>query len=149
MRMPGAGKAVIVVAVLAAAGCDERLSDVTGPTPNLTTAFSSIQRDIFEASDASGRPDCVSCHNTQLARFNGGLDLTAGAAYASLVGAASRGKPGAIRVIPGDPENSYLIHKLEGRAGIAGQRMPISGPFLTPGQISVIRRWIELGARND
>jgi hypothetical protein len=65
------------------------------------------------------------------------------------VGRASVGKPGAVRVIPGDPENSYLIHKVEGRPGISGARMPFLGPYLTDGQILVIKRWIELGARND
>ena len=51
---------------------------------------------------------------------------------------------------PGDPENSYLIHKLEGRSGIVGRQMPFSGPpFLTNGQILVIKRWIEQGAKND
>ena len=70
--------------------------------------------------------------------------------YANLVGVASRGKAGAIRVIPGDPENSYLIHKLEGRPASSGVRMPLSRPpYLTDGQILVIKRWIELGARND
>jgi hypothetical protein len=59
----------------------------------------------------------------------------------------SPNKPGAIRVIPGDPENSYLIHKLEGRSSISGLRMPQNGPpYLTSGQILIIRRWIELGA---
>ena len=62
---------------------------------------------------------------------------------------SSRGNPGAVRVIAGDPENSYLIHKLEGRSGIVGARMPLLGPYLTDGQIVVIRRWIETGARND
>ena len=65
----------------------------------------------------------------------------------------SRGKPGAIRVIPGDPDNSYLIHKLDGAVrgeAIVGVRMPLgTGPFLTEGQIRVIRRWIELGAPNN
>jgi hypothetical protein len=143
------GVAALVSAAVSVAACDERLTDLTGPTQNLTPTFSSIQRDIFESSDSSGRPDCTSCHNTQLARFNGGLDLTHAAAYSNLLNAASSDKPGAVRVIPGDPENSYLIHKLEGRPGIVGQRMPISGPFLSPGQIAVIRRWIELGAAND
>ena len=40
---------------------------------------------------------------------------------------ASRLKAGAIRVIPGDPENSYLMHKVEGRSGIVGLRMPFTG----------------------
>lgn len=144
------GAATLVVAAgLGTAACDERLSDITGPTGNLQPTFSSIQASIFEAGDSSGRPGCVSCHNTQFALFNGRLDLTSAQAYNRLVNAASSGKPGAVRVVPGDPENSYLIHKLEGRSGIVGQRMPISGPFLTPGQIAVIERWIEIGAPNN
>jgi hypothetical protein len=80
----------------------------------------------------------------------GGLNLTAGSSYAALVNARSILRPGAIRVVPGDPENSYLIHKLEGRPGIFGVRMPATqGPFLTDGQLSIIKRWIENGAPND
>jgi hypothetical protein len=52
-----------------------------------------------------------------------------------------------MRVKPGDPENSYLIHKMEGRSGIVGMKMPFNGPpFLTEGQILVVKRWIEIGA---
>ena len=135
--------------VLCATACDERLSDLTGPTPDLQPTFSSIQSEIFEATDSSGRPPCTSCHNTVFARFNGNLDLSHAAAYANLVNTASRDKAGAIRVIPGDPTNSYLIHKLTGAPGIVGQQMPINGPYLSSGQIAVIRHWIETGARND
>ncbi len=38
--------AVAVAPVCAVSACDEQLSDVAGPTPNLTPTFSSIQRDI-------------------------------------------------------------------------------------------------------
>ena len=41
---------------------------------------------------------------------------------------------------PDDAENSYLIHKLDGRAGIVGDRMLANGPFLTTVQIGVIRQ---------
>jgi hypothetical protein len=59
-------------------------------------------------------------------------------------------KAGAVLVVPGSPDESYMIHKLEGRSDIVGQRMPrTTGPFLTDGQVSIIRRWIELGAQND
>ena len=130
-------------------GCDEALSDLAGPTPNLEPTFSSIQREIFDTTDASGRTACTQCHRAG-AFVPGNLNLTAGVAYAALVGVPSALKPGAIRVIPGDPENSYLIHKLDGRADIVGLRMPRNtGPFLTEGQMLVIRRWIALGARND
>jgi hypothetical protein len=50
-------------------------------------------------------------------------------------------------VIPGDPENSYLVHKVEGRPGIVGVRMPTVGPpYLTDGQILILKRWIANGA---
>lgn len=140
---------VLAACALMAAGCDEKLSDVAGPTPNLTATFSSIQRDIFNAPDATGRPACTGCHNAQLARFNGNLNLSGTAAFSQLVSAASSGKAGATRVIPGNPDASYLIHKLEGRSGIVGARMPLNGPFLSAGQIAIIRRWIELGAENN
>ena len=128
-------------------GCDEKLSDVTGPTPNLEVRFSSIQEQIFENSDSSGRSACIQCHNNQGQFFAARLNLTHAVAYDNLVNVAARNKAGAIRVIPGDPENSYLIHKLEGRADIFGLRMPQNGPpYLTDGQILIIQRWIDIGA---
>lgn len=148
MRCAAMG-AVMAAVSMGLAGCDEPLSDLGGPTPNLTPTFSSIQRDIFENGDSSGRLPCIQCHNPGGRLFTGGLDLTGASAYTSLVGVASRDKPGVTRVAPGDPENSYLIHKLEGRAGIAGLQMPLLGPKLTDGQIRIIERWIAQGARND
>ena len=142
--------AVVVVAALIGSACDERLRDVAGPSPNLQPTFASIQREIFAATDSSGRAACTQCHTNVGRTPASGLALNEGLGHAALVGQPSRGKPGAVLVVPGDPANSYLIHKLEGRADIVGQRMPrTAGPFLTPGQISIIRRWIELGARND
>jgi hypothetical protein len=145
-RLAGLGLAALVFA--GTAGCDEALSSLTGPTPDLTPTFSSIQSQIFAATDSSGRLACTGCHNPQLRPA--GLDLTAGVAYANLVGVASVERPALRRVAPGDPGNSYLIHKLEGGPNIVGTRMPRgTGPFLTEGQILVIRRWIENGAAND
>ena len=139
---------LIVVAVMATA-CDEPLRDLAGPTPNLEPTLSAIQRDVFDAPDASGRAACTGCHNAQNARFAGNLNL-ADNPYAQLVNVPSTGKAGAIRVIPGDPDNSYLIHKIEGSPGIVGQRMPrTNGPFLTPGQTLIIRSWIARGAPNN
>jgi hypothetical protein len=143
------GRYTLLAACVAVAGCDEALSNLTGPTPQLEPTFSSIQRDIFDAADSSGRPACTRCHNAGGAQFTAGLNLAAGSSHAALVNVAARTKPGATRVIPGDAENSYLIHKLEGRTGIGGQRMPLGGPYLSDGQILVIKRWIALGARND
>ena len=143
-------KAIVVIGLsIAAAGCDESLSDVAGPTPNLTPTFASIQRDIFEAADSSGRPACSACHNPNGGAFRQvGLDLSTSGSYDSLVGVPSRQK-GLLRVAPGDPENSYLLHKLEGRTDIIGNRMPNRGPYLSDGQLAIVRRWIQLGAQRD
>jgi hypothetical protein len=149
MRRASALVAVLLL-VLCASGCDEKLRDVAGPTPDLQPTFSSIQRDILGAPDASGRAACTGCHTNQGRNPSAGMNLFGAAAYDQLVNRASNGKPGAIRVIPGDPDNSYFVQKLEGAPGIVGERMPrTGGPYLTPGQILVIRRWIQLGARND
>lgn len=149
LRRMRVGLTVAAVA-LASAGCDEKLRDVTGPTPDLRPTFTSIQNNIFSAPDASGRVACTGCHTNQGRVPTGNLNLVGGGAHQQLVGRASTGKAGAILVIPGDPDNSYLVQKLEGAPGIIGQRMPrTGGPYLTPGQILVIRRWIQLGAPND
>jgi hypothetical protein len=140
----------LLLVAVAVSACDERLSDLTGPTPNLQLTFQSIQREIFDTRDASGRLACTQCHNAAGSLFAAGLNLTSAESYANLVSVGSRTKPGATRVIPGDPENSYLVHKLEGRPGVTGQRMPLStGPYLTEGQMLVIKTWIARGARND
>ena len=99
---------------------------------------------------SAGRTACVQCHTSTGRVPVGGINLNHDVAYAQLVNFPAREKPGSMRVIPGDPDNSYLIQKLEGTAGIVGRRMPFTGPpYLTDGQILVIRRWITLGAPNN
>ena len=76
--------------------------------------------------------------------------LTHDVAYDQIVNMPSAKKAGAIRVIPGDADNSYLVHKVEGLPDIIGVRMPYSGPpYLTDGQILILKRWIALGAPRD
>ena len=141
---------IVMIAGLVSASCDESLSSITGPTPDLQPTLSSIQREIFNQSDSSGRLACIGCHSDAGRQPAGGLVLLEGRSYQQLVGVASSGKPGATRVIPGDSENSYLIHKLNGRGDIVGQRMPRgNGPFLEEGQMLVIRKWISDGAPNN
>lgn len=140
-------KALLVMSLCAAAsGCDEKLSSVTGPTPNLEPNIASIQGEIFTSSDSSGRTSCITCH-TNVGRAPAANLNLAGDAIRALVNVPSVQKSGAILVIPGDPANSYLIQKIKGAGGITGLRMPRNGPpFLTDGQVLVIERWIQLGA---
>ena len=116
----------------------------TAPTPVSTApTLSQIQTQIFD-------PGCASCHTDVGRTPSGGTNLKAGASFAALVNVPSNAKTGAIRVIPGNANGSYLIQKLEGDAGIVGGRMPRTGPpFLTDAQVKMIRDWIAAGAPNS
>jgi hypothetical protein len=137
---------LVLAAGLTAAACDEKLSTLAGPTPSLEPTFSSIQTQIFETTDAAGRKACITCHTNVGRNPAGGMNLTHDVAYDQIVNAASSRKAGAIRVIPGDPENSYIVRKLVGASDIAGNRMPTNGPYLTDGQVLILKRWIAIGA---
>src|SRR5262245_22750717 len=89
------------------------------PTP-LLPEFESIQSNVFT-------PICAPCHSGAAAPL--GLRLDAGASYAMLVNASSVEAPSLRRVAPGNPDASYLIHKIAGTAS-AGGRMPLGGPPL-------------------
>jgi hypothetical protein len=138
---------VIVLALALFTGCDEGLRKIAGPSPSLEPTFTSIQANIFESADSAGRVACIGCHTSTGRNPSGGLNLNHDVAYDQLVNIASRGKPSAVRVMPGNPDGSYLVQKLDGASGIVGRRMPFSGePFLTDGQMLILRRWIALGA---
>lgn len=139
--------AALFAASITWAACDESLSKLAGPTPNLAPTFAAIQREVFESTDSAGRTACTQCHTNTGRNPSGGMNLNHDVAYDQLVNAPVRAKAGAIRVVPGEPDLSYLIQKLEGAAGIFGRRMPNNGPpYLTDGQVLIIRRWIANGA---
>lgn len=103
--------------------------------------FSEIQANIFV-------PNCATtgCHLG--AGAPQGLRLDNANSYGMLVGVASSESSSTLRVAPGDPDNSYLIQKLEGTASV-GARMPLSAPALEQVSIDVIRQWITDGASDD
>ena len=75
------------------------------------------------------------------------MNLTnAAASHAALVGVASLEVPALQRVAVGNPNDSYLIRKLEGGPNIVGSRMPLLGPPLPQTTIDSIRLWITNGA---
>lgn len=144
------GLGAILVFAVCTTACDESLSKLAGPTPNLEPTFASVQREIFETTDAAGRTSCVTCHTTQGRTPAGTLSLEHAVAYDQIVNVPSRQRPERLRVAPGNPDGSYLVHKVEGQPDIIGRRMPFNGPpYLTQGQILILRRWIELGAPRD
>ncbi len=114
----------------------EPLVPGAGNNGPLTADFDSIQAQVFT-------PICTVCHIGAGAPH--GLRLDAADSYHLLVGVASAEVPSVLRVKPGDPDNSYLIQKLEGHAAV-GARMPFGGPYLSGDVIAVIRQWILDGA---
>jgi hypothetical protein len=64
----------------------------------------------------------------------------------NLVNVASAEVPGLMRVVPGDPEHSYLYLKVTGDPRIDGGRMPPISDPLTPPDVELLRSWIEAGA---
>ena len=65
------------------------------------------------------------------------------------VGIDSEEVPAVQRVLPGDPDNSYLYWKITDNPGITGQPMPLGSYPMTQREIRMIRRWIEQGAADN
>lgn len=142
--MPELTRSVLVLLVVGAAACGSDSPTAPTPTPTptpggLTATLSSIQSEVFDAS-------CIGHHGDHATEAD--LDLTAGQSYSNLVNVRSI-QVALYLVEPNDAENSYLIHKLDGRAGIEEDRMPVGGPFLSQADIDVIKQWINAGAQNN
>lgn len=90
--------------------------------------------------------NCVSagCHPGGGAPFS----LRSGDSYDRLVNVDATTGPcaGIKRVVPGNPDGSALVKRLE---GTCGTQMPIGGSPLPPSDIQRIRTWITQGALNN
>ena len=105
----------------------------------VTADFQSIQNNVFT-------PICSKCHIGGSAPQ--GLQLDAAHSYNLLVGVPSAEQPTLLRVKPGDPDSSYMVHKIEGLPGITGGQMPLGETPLPQATIDAIRQWITNGAPN-
>jgi len=75
----------------------------------------------------------------------GGMGLSPGNEFAPMIDVTSMENPPMKRVLPGDPEHSYVYLKLACEGGIDGGCMPLStGP--DPQLAQLFRDWIEAGA---
>jgi len=112
-------------------------SIVTPPPAGST--LDEIQAAVFSVG-------CAACHSGIGSALPGVLDLSsADASFLSLVNVTSIEDGNFLRVRPGDPDNSYLVLKLEGSATV-GEQMPQGGPPLDAAAIAAIRNWITNGA---
>ncbi len=94
---------------------------------------------------------CIACHApgaNEDGSAMGGMILATGKAAANLVGVKSI-ESSLMRVAPGDPQKSYLYHKIRGTqltVGGVGAQMPLGLPPLTKEEIGSIESWISSGA---
>jgi len=90
------------------------------------------------------------CHaggNPQL-----GMNLSEGSARQAIVNVPSVEVPTLMRIKPGLPDSSYLVHKIQGTqasVGGSGGQMPFGASPLTQAQVDTIRSWVSVGALNN
>ncbi|HZF16407.1 MAG TPA: TIGR03118 family protein [Steroidobacteraceae bacterium] len=132
--------------VLTAVAKDAAANSTTSAAVNVTVAnvvpvtLAQLQTTIFT-------PRCSGCHTGVGGALPGSMNLTSEAnTAAALINVTSVNEAALKRVLPGDPDNSYIIHKLEGTQTV-GVRMPANGPpYLDQATINMVRAWIQAGA---
>ena len=109
------------------------------PPPGAT--LGRIQNEIFTPSCAT-----AGCHSGNSPPD--GLNLSAGMAYTNTVNVNAVQMPNLLRVSPGNPDDSYLVRKIQGN-NIAANRMPLGAAPLSQAQIDLVRQWVLDGAPNN
>jgi hypothetical protein len=123
------------------------------PTKGRTPSTNGQKATFTELAELVLVPSCATsyCHsgNPPIAAP---MSLEALEAWDAMVNVRSSQLPGMMRVEPGNPEGSYLIHKLRGTArevGGNGTRMPLNKGMLDEQLILLLEDWIARGAPND
>lgn len=81
-----------------------------------------------------------------------GMSLVAGQTFANTVNVPANELASMDRIEPNQPDQSYLVRKIEGTqaaAGGSGARMPLGGAALSQSDIDTIRGWISAGALSN
>ena len=80
-----------------------------------------------------------------------GMNLSSGLMHSNTVNIPSN-KSSLDRIEPGQPDQSYLVHKIQGTQGTvggSGVRMPFGGAPLSQANIDIIRAWVADGAQDN
>jgi hypothetical protein len=140
-------KFVCLSLVVGACGTDYR-TEPDGGTQAAPTSFAAIREDVFATSCGFG-----SCHAGKTPAAH--LDLQGGDVCAALVSHQSCLFPNRSLVVPGKPEQSFLLDKLKGNAlddepagdcAETNERMPWGAPALDAETLARIESWIRAGA---
>lgn len=126
----------LVVWLTSTAACD------SGDPADEPPTFTEVHERVLQTG-------CVfaTCHQAG-ASSAGMMSLERDEAHANLVDVPAAAAPGKIRVVPGDPDASYVIEKLTNAMPTAGEQMPPDAP-LEDDRVELVRAWIEAGAADD
>ncbi|MHB1844439.1 MAG: hypothetical protein ACYCWW_06330 [Deltaproteobacteria bacterium] len=140
-------------------GCDAGGFAVCACTVEPT--FASINANVLQPSCGGPSVPAGACHTSGGALNSGGLDL-ADDPYHALLGADGGGAlaeniagsaTGLRRVVPGQPDASFLVIKLSTMSRQDpnyGSGMPFTAPgSVCPATLDAIRSWVANGAPND
>jgi uncharacterized protein (TIGR03118 family) len=134
------GAATLTAVAFDAAGNSTTSAGIAVTVNNVAAVtFQQLQDTIFT-------PICAGCHTGAGTALPGVMNLSnATASFAALINVTSLEVGTLKRVLPGDPNNSYIVQKLEGTQAV-GVRMPATGVFLDQPTIDKVRAWIQAGA---
>ncbi len=136
--------AVILISAGSINACSTNPSDISNNNSGNTTEIN-LSNDVQPIIDQS----CAVCH--QGSQPPARLNLQANSAYGNLVNIKSTQSP-LMRVVPGHPEQSYLINKILGtqsQVGGSGALMTFETSPLSQDSINSIQQWISQGAKNN
>lgn len=142
---------LVAMLVIAAPACAS--ADSTATSEPMEPSFQNVVEQVLI-------PKCTfaQCHSDTTGAAS--LDLTADSACIALVDKPSCLFPDRMRVLPGNPDESFLFHKLAGEgldeapAGDCGlgaghatnQRMPLGASEISEDELVLLRAWIAAGA---
>lgn len=117
-------------ATIQARSIDMLSAGVAVTVHNPAPSYATVIQPIWNAN-------CTRCHGS-----DGGLSLS-GDAYERIVNVTSAQNRAFKRIVPGNPNASYMLRKLEGcsTAGCVGGSMPPGAP-LPAAQLQLIRDWV-------
>jgi hypothetical protein len=150
-RWLGGVVAILLFFVFVIFGCDTittpNAADCTSVADTTQPATVSYENDIAPLF-APNKYNCadMGCHASNLP---GLTDYRMGSYSELFVAAAQARQEGMCEIKPGDPDQSYLIWKIEGHSGIQGARMPKDRSPMTSTDLQLLRQWILEGARNN
>ena len=126
-------KYIILILLFVSLSCQKE------PNKKLEPTFSSISKNIFIK-----KCSLYTCHSSAFSKKSADLDLSAGKnTYINLVNVPSSTYPEIIRILPGKPDESLLIQRLEGKIIIS---VPLERDCISKDEIQIIREWIKNGA---